>query len=125
MHPETSRTAHDADRGTVVVEAALVIPVLLIVTVLLVWVASLGASYVRLLDVDQTAARQAARGVPSVDAPAGVDVVLDEIDGLVRVEARERVAPPLIGFTGWDVVLRAEAHAIPESLFVESGADPW
>ena len=23
------------------------------------------------------------------------------------------------------VVLRAEAHAVPESLFVESGADPW
>lgn len=125
MHPETSRTAHDADRGTVVVEAALVIPVLLIVTVLLVWVTSLGASYVRLLDVAQTAARQAARGVPSINAPAGVDVALDEIDGLVRVEARERVAPPLIGFTGWTVVLRAEAHAVPESLFVESGADPW
>ena len=117
MHPETSRTAHDADRGTVVVEAALVIPVLLIVTVLLVWVTS--------LDVAQTAARQAARGVPSINAPAGVDVALDEIDGLVRVEARERVAPPLIGFTGWTVVLRAEAHAVPESLFVESGADPW
>lgn len=125
MHPETSRTAHDADRGTVVVEAALVIPVLLIVTVLLVWVTSLGASYVRLLDVAQTAARQAARGVPSINAPAGVDVALDEIDGLVRVEARERVAPPLIGFTGWTVVLRAEAHAVPESLLVESGADPW
>ena len=45
MHLETHPVPRRrGDRGSVVVEAALVIPVLLAVTVLLVWVASLGAT---------------------------------------------------------------------------------
>ncbi len=102
------------DRGSVVVEAALVIPVLLAVTVLLVWVTSLGATYVRLLDVAQTAARQAARGVVDTPSDPGVDVDLAEVDGLIRVEASQQVSPPLGGFAGWSVTVRAEAHAAPE-----------
>lgn len=103
-----------SDRGSVVVEAALVIPVLLAVTVLLVWVASLGATYVRLLDVAQTAARQAARGVADVPRAPGVEVALSEQAGLVRAEAAQQVSPPLAGFLGWAVTVRAEAHAIAE-----------
>ena len=102
------------DRGSVVVEAALVIPVLLAVTVLLVWVTSLGATYVRLLDVAQTAARQAARGVVDTTPVRGVDVDLAEVDGLIRVEASQQMSPPLAGFIGWSVTVRAEAHAAPE-----------
>ncbi len=102
------------DRGSVVVEAALVIPVLLAVTVLLVWVTSLGATYVRLLDVAQTAARQAARGVVDTTPVPGVDVDLAEVGGLIRVEASQQVSPPLAGFTGWSLTVRAEAHAAPE-----------
>lgn len=109
------------DRGSVVVEAALVIPVLLAVTVLLVWVTSLGATYVRLLDVAQTAARQAARGVVDFVPPAGTDIVLSEADGLIRAEASERVSPPLTAFVGWGVTLRAQAHAVPEWII---DADP-
>ena len=103
-----------SDRGSVVVEAALVIPVLLAVTVLLVWVASLGATYVRLLDVAQTAARQAARGVVDVAQVPGVEVEVAEVDGLVRAQARETAIPPLVGFSGWEITIRAEAHAVPE-----------
>mgnify|MGYP006199722293 CR=1 FL=1 len=102
------------DRGSVVVEAALVIPVLLAVTVLLVWVTSLGATYVRLLDVAQTAARQAARGVVDATPVPGVDVEFAEADGLIRAEAREEVSPPLAAFWGWGFTVRAEAHAVPE-----------
>ena len=110
------------DRGSVVVEAALVIPVLLAVTVLLVWVTSLGATYVRLLDVAQTAARQAARGVIDATSMPGVDVELVEVDGLIRAEAREQVSPPLAAFWDWGFTVRAEAHAIPEwSIVTDDG----
>ena len=109
------------DRGSVVVEAALVIPVLLAVTVLLVWVTSLGATYVRLLDVAQTAARQAARGVVDTESVPGVDVELAEVDGLIRAEAREQVSPPLAAFWDWGFTVRAEASAIPEWSIVTDG----
>lgn len=100
----------------------MVIPVLLAATVLLIWVASLGATYVRVLDVAQTAARQAARGVAEPAAPDGVIVVLSDRDGLVRAEASEEVAPPLASFTGWSVTVRAEAHAVPEwSIAIDPG----
>lgn len=113
------------DRGTVVVEAALVIPVLLVVTVLLVWVASLGATYVRLLDVAQTAARQAARGVTAVEGPPGVELLVGESDGLIRAEARERLSPPMLGFTGWEFTVSAQAHAAPELAFADEGEPAW
>lgn len=118
-HPVSRRRG---DRGSVVVEAALVIPVLLAVTVLLVWVMSLGATYVRLLDVAQTAARQAARGVIDATSMPGVDVELVEVDGLIRAEAREQVSPPLAGFWHWGITVRAEAHAVPEwSIVTDDG----
>ena len=126
MHPDTHAVrARRCDRGSVVVEAALVIPVLLAVTVLLVWVTSLGATYVRLLDVAQTAARQAARGVVEESRAPGVDVVLTEDAGLIRAEAAEQIAPPLAGFLGWRITVRAEAHAVPEWGLGSDEAGPW
>jgi len=116
-HPAVAPPGHRrlrSDHGSVVVEAALVIPVLLAVTVLLVWVTSLGATYVRLLDVAQTAARQAARGAVAESGALGVDLAVAEVDGLVRATASERVSPPLAGFLGWAVTVQAEAHAVPE-----------
>ncbi len=114
MHPETHPRLPIADRGSVVVEAALVIPVLLVVTVLLVWVTSLGATYVRVLDVAQTAARQVARGGEQTSPPQGMDVSVGWRDGLAHVVASEQASPPLLAFTGWSVTVRAEAHAAPE-----------
>lgn len=98
------------------------IPVLLAVTVLLVWVTSLGATYVRLLDVAQTAARQAARGAVDTARVSDVDVEIREVDGLIRAEAREHVSPPLAGFWGWGLTVRAEAHAVPEWTVFADGA---
>ena len=118
MHPETSPRP---DRGSVVVEAALVIPVLLVVTVLFVWVTSLGATYVRLLDVAQTAARQAARGAVILEPRADVDLSLTERDGLIRAVATQRVSPPLAGFIDWGVTITAEAHAVPEWTVIDEG----
>lgn len=106
--------ATTADRGSVIVEAALVIPVLVLVTAVLVWAASLGATYVRALDAAQTAARQAARGAVDVRAPDGWDLTLDDDRGLVRATVSQQVAPPLAAFTGWGVTITAQAHAVPE-----------
>ncbi len=125
MHPETSRAANGSDRGTVVIEAAMVVPVLLAVTVMLVWVASLGATYVRLLDVAQTAARQVARGVTSLESPSGVDLAVADVDGLIRAQASERVTPPLLGFVDWGMTVTAEAHAVPEWGIVDSDEGAW
>ena len=115
MHLESqAESPPRSDRGSVIVEAALVIPVLVAVTALLVWVTSLGATYVRLLDVAQTAARQAARGVVDPAHDPAMDVTLSESEGLIRAEATQRVSPPLAGFLGWGVTVRAQAHAVPE-----------
>ena len=115
MHLDTHPAASGrSDRGSVVVEAALVIPVLLAVTVLLVWVTSLGATYVRLLDVAQTAARQAARGVVDTEPDLGAAVSVTEVDGLIRAQVQQEMSPPLTGFLGWTLTVRAEAHAVPE-----------
>lgn len=129
MHLDTRPAAAvRSDRGSVVVEAALVVPVLLAVTVLLVWVTSLGATYVRLLDVAQTAARQAARGVVDpVDAQSspGAAVLITEVDGLIHAQAQQEMAPPLAGFLGWTLTVRAEAHAVPEwAGFTRGDGDP-
>lgn len=120
------------DRGSVIVEAALVIPVLVLVTALLVWAASLGATYVRALDAAQTAARQAARGAPDVRVPAGLDLELGTADGLVRAIVTQRVTPPLPAFADWGVTITAEAHAVPEWLVIDplrpgdmSTGQPW
>jgi Flp pilus assembly protein TadG len=114
MHPETLVRPVKCDRGSVVMEAALVIPVLLVVTVLLVWVVSLGATYVRVLDVAQTAARQAARGMETTPAQRDIAVVVTAGDGLVQATASQIMTPPLAAFTGWSFTVRASAHAMPE-----------
>jgi len=129
MRPETRPSLPIADRGSVVVEAALVIPVLLVVTVLLVWVTSLGATYVRVLDVAQTAARQVARGAEQTTVPAGVDVTVGSRDGLIHAVASTQATPPFVAFTGWSVTVRAEAHAVPEWFVDTTGSSaedpPW
>lgn len=128
MHPETRPRLTHSDRGSVVIEAALVIPVLLVVTVLFAWVASLGATYVRVLDVAQTAARQAARGVDTAPTPRGMSLDVGSRDGLIHAVASEQVTPPLVAFTGWSVTVKAEAHAVPEWIEGFSAVDeeiPW
>ena len=97
-------------------------------TVLFAWVASLGATYVRVLDVAQTAARQAARGVDSVPAPPGVSLDVGSRDGLIHAVASAQATPPLAAFTGWSVTVKAEAHAVPEWVEDVSTGDedfPW
>lgn len=100
------------DTGSVLLETAFAVPVLLAVTVALVWVASLGATYVRALDAAQTTARQAARGAVITDS---ADTRVFIADGLAHaVVVRPVHAPlPLLGALTVDVT--AEASALIES----------
>ena len=117
--PEVMR----ADRGSVLLETAIAVPVLIAIAIAMVWVVSLGAVYVRALDTAQTAARQVARGVPveaivdpggSAKPPlSGVTITTDA--GLVHARVTRRItAPgPLLGGLGFDIT--AEATALAET----------
>ena len=104
-------------RGSVLLETAMAVPVLIAVAIALVWVVSLGAVYVRALDTAQTAARQVARGAPAESAgvDAGDSLEITQEGGMVRaVVIRRVVAPlPLLDGLGFDV--RAEAVALSET----------
>ena len=97
------------DSGSVLLETAIAIPVLLAVTAALVWVASLGAAYVRALDAAQTAARQAARGAV---IPLASDVSVSISEGLAhaRVIRPVRAPFPLLDRLTVDVTAEATAH---------------
>jgi hypothetical protein len=72
------RSEHLAERGAATAELALVLPVLVAVTVGLVWLLAVGAAQVRAVDAARETARAVARG-DSVEA---------------AVARGERVAPP-------------------------------
>jgi Flp pilus assembly protein TadG len=90
----------------VTAETAMVLPVLLALTVCLVWIVSLGIAEVRCLDAAREAARLAARGdveqaraVAARAAPRDARVTLTESDGLVTatVSVSARPDAPLLG----------------------------
>jgi len=110
-------------RGAVTAELALGLPVLMAVTVGLVWLLSVGAAQVRTVDAARETARAVARGddegaavaIGERVAPDGVRVVVVAQDGQVVVRAAGHVAGPggLLGFLpGAD--LSAEAVAVAE-----------
>ncbi|RHW26749.1 pilus assembly protein [Nocardioides immobilis] len=110
-------------RGAVTAELALGLPVLMAVTVGLVWLLSVGAAQVRTVDAARETARAVARGddegaavaVGERVAPDGVRVAVVARDGRVVVRAAGHVAGPggLFGFLpGADV--SAEAVAVAE-----------
>jgi len=105
----------------VTAEAAMVLPVLLSVTVLLVWLVSLGIAQVRCLDAAREAARLTARGdgeqaatVAQQVAPDGAQVSITENGGLVTVtvtvDARPSV-PLLTRLPGVSLSARAVSAA--------------
>ena len=106
-----------SDRGSVLLETAIAVPVLLAVSAALVWVTSLGASYVRALDVAQAVARQAARGVSpqALDAMAqGHAIEVSSSNGLVTVTASRVSTSPLPVLGGLGIDISAQATALAE-----------
>lgn len=96
--PRTGRGA----RGSVTAEAAMVLPVLVLVTLALVWLSGLVLTQVRLVDSARETARAIARDDPVEAAwaqgrrvaPEGARFELDTRDGLVAVTVRAQPSVP-------------------------------
>jgi hypothetical protein len=107
----------------VTAEAAMVIPVLLLVTVALAWLVTLGIAQVRCLDAAREAARLAARGEPPEvvmaaaerAGPTGTTAVVDTSTDTVTVDVEAVVVPdvPLLDQLP-GVTLHAEATSATE-----------
>lgn len=98
----TRRAARRGERGAVTAELALVLPVLVAVTVGLVWLLAVGAAQVRAVDAARETARAVARGDDEGAAiarglqvaPPGSTVTVIRSGGEVRVTVSGEVAGP-------------------------------
>lgn len=98
----TARRRHPDESGAVTAELALGIPLLLALTIGMVWMLAVGAAQVRVIDASREAARAVARGdtaeaaesVALRIAPAGARVRIVSADGQVSVTTSARVAAP-------------------------------
>lgn len=96
------RRARGQVDGMVTAETALVMPTLVVLTLTLCWLVSVGVGELRVADAARDAARVVARG----DAPAlaraaaartagdGASVRFERTGGLVTVEVSRRASPP-------------------------------
>ena len=111
-------------RGAATAELALSIPLLVSVTIGLVWLLGIGVAQVRMVDAAREAARAVARGDAAAEAesrgeqvaPPGARVAVTVSDGQAVATATGSVGPPggLFGFLP-AVALHAEAVAAAES----------
>lgn len=112
-----------SERGAVTAELALGLPVLLAVTVALVWMLAVGVAQVMVIDASREAARMLARGddptqaeqVAKRIAPVGAEVRVTQADGRVLVATTARVRGPgsVLGRLP-GVTVSAEAVAVAE-----------
>lgn len=117
--PARARTA----RGAVSAETAVALPLLLAVTMGLVWLVALAVTQIRVVDAARETARAAARDDPDAAAvalgrqvaPEGATIGLERGDGVVRVRVEAEVKGPggLLEFLP-GVVVDAEAVAASE-----------
>lgn len=117
------RATRTAERGAVTAELALALPLLVAVTVGLVWLLAVGGAQIRAIDAAREAARVAARGDSSSEAvgrgervaPPGAAVTVDRSGGQVVARVRAGVPGPggLFDFLP-RVTVRAEAVATDE-----------
>jgi Flp pilus assembly protein TadG len=110
-------------RGAATAELALGIPLLVSLTIGLVWLLTIGVAQVRMVDAARETARAGARGDDVAAAVArgkqaapGATVVLTQGDGQVVASASDVVAPPggLLGFLP-GVRVSADAVAVAEA----------
>ncbi len=132
MDPDTTPTTSTVagrradESGAVTAEAAMALPVLVLFTLAMAWLVSLGVTQVRALDAAREVARAAARSDSPVDAvalgrrvaPAGSRISVD-VDAelvVVRVSAPVRAPGGLFGALGAHTVqARAVAATEPTS----------
>lgn len=111
------------DDGAVTAETAMVLPLLVAVTVGLVWLLSLGVTQVRVVDAARETARALARDEPAdvavglgqQVAPKGARIKVTEASGTVIVRVTSEVSGPggLFDFVP-SVTVDAEAVALAE-----------
>jgi Flp pilus assembly protein TadG len=117
------RHAQRQERGAATAELAMVLPILVAVTIGLVWLLAVGAAQVRAVDAARETARAAARGDADAEAlevgravaPPGAEVSLSHAEGRVRAVASGEVRGPggLFAFLP-GVTVHAEAVAVAE-----------
>ncbi len=110
------------ERGMVTAETAVAMPLLVVVTLAMVWLVTVGVAQMKVTDAAREGARALARG-ESPDRAAelartaapGAEVSLAEGDGTVVVTVRQRVTPPggVLDALGAATV-RSEATALAE-----------
>lgn len=116
----TGRRPRRDQRGAVTAELAMGLPLLLAVTVALVWLLAVASAQVRVVDAARESARALARGDDEASAreisqriaPPGARVLITGQDGQVVVETTARVSGPggLFGLLpGVEVSARAVA----------------
>ncbi len=105
-------------RGAVTAELALGIPLLVSVTIGLVWLLTIGVAQVRMVDAARETARAAARGDPESAAIArglqvapGAAVEVSDRAGRVVATASDEVEPPG-GVFGFLPSVRVHAEAV-------------
>ncbi len=121
QHGAAPRCASSDDRGMVVAETALAIPVLVALAAALIWGVSVAGQALVLADAAHEAARDVARGVASAEAAHRISeripaarVSVEESDGLVLVVLEQDVPSPLPLLRGVTVPLRQEVTALRE-----------
>lgn len=95
--PTVTSASRRSERGAVTAEAAAVLPLLLALTLGLVWVVSLAATHVRVVDSAREVARAEARGDTARDVGSGsadVEYRVHRQGDRVRVVATSRVRGP-------------------------------
>jgi Flp pilus assembly protein TadG len=112
-----------ADRGAATAELAMALPMLVAVTLALVWLLAVGAAQLRVVDAAREAARAVARGDSTGDAvaagvtvgPSGTRVTVDTSGDDIVAEATAEVRGPggLLRFLP-GAHLHASAVALPE-----------
>lgn len=116
-------TSPRTERGMVTAELATVAPFGFALTLLLVWVVSLGLTQVRLTDAAREGARLVARGdsvgtaqaAARRHAPHGAHVEVDLSEGVATVSVRATSRMPLPFFSGIGAqTVEAEASAAVE-----------
>ncbi|MDN5892988.1 MAG: pilus assembly protein [Nocardioides sp.] len=118
---------HD-ERGAVTAETALALPLLVAVTLGMVWMLTFGVAQMKTTDAAREVARALARGEPTAEAVAlaervapGSHVQVTARDGTVVVVVTDAVPSPGGVFDGLSGTTRAEAVALAEEVDGEQG----
>jgi TadE-like protein len=118
------------DRGAATVELALGIPMLVSLTIALIWMLTIGLAQVRMIDAAREAARASARGDPDAAAVAlglrvapGATVTVTLGGGEVVARASDLVRPPG-GLLGFLPAVRVHAEAVTADETPAPGSAP-